>query len=260
MDQGPALHNPHLQGGAFLWEAGPVGIFLSHGLTATSAEVRPLARRLHGAGYTVAGPLLTGHGITPEELNRTTWQEWAAAGEGTYQQLASHCEQVFLGGESMGALTALYLASEHPETVGVLAYAPAIKLNLGRWDRLLLHLSARVVSSIAKSNWQPCAGWQGYRVNPLRAALQLFRMQKEVLRRLPLIYQPVLIVQGRQDDATAPDSGRIICEGVSSTVVEAHWMENSGHTVILDREFEDVVALTLRFVKRDLDYEAPAVP
>ncbi len=260
MDPEPVLHNTHLEGGAFFWEAGPVGVFLSHGLTATPAEVRPFARRLHGAGYTVAGPLLTGHGTTPEDLNQTRWQEWVTAGEETYQKLASHCEQIFLGGESMGALMALYLASEHPESVGVLAYAPAIRLNLGRRDRLMLHLGARFVPSIAKSNWQPCAGWQGYRVNPLRAVLQFFRMQKEVLRRLPLIHQPVLIVQGNQDDAIAPESGEIICEGVSSTMVETHWMENSGHTVILDDEFEDVVALTLRFLKRVLDGEASAVP
>lgn len=49
MIRNPALHNPDLNSGAFFWEAGSVGVFLSHGLTATSAEVRPLAHRLHNA-------------------------------------------------------------------------------------------------------------------------------------------------------------------------------------------------------------------
>ena len=43
----PALHNPHLEGGPFFWEAGPVGVLLLHGYTATTAEMRPLAKRLH---------------------------------------------------------------------------------------------------------------------------------------------------------------------------------------------------------------------
>ena len=253
MIRNPALHNPDLEGGAFFWEAGPVGVFLSHGLTATSAEVRPLAHRLHNAGYTVAGPLLPGHGTAPEDLNHTRWQDWVRAGEQTYQQLASHCEQVFLGGESMGALTALYLASKHPEAVGVLTYAPAIKLNLRRRDRLMLRLSAPLVPSTAKTNWQPCAGWQGYRVNPLRAAIQLFRMQREVQRRLPRIHQPLLVVQGRLDDTLSPESGEIICEGVSSTLTEVRWMEASSHTIILEREFDEVVDLTLRFLKQALE-------
>ncbi|NJN99970.1 MAG: hypothetical protein HC875_40615 [Anaerolineales bacterium] len=42
-----ALHNPHLPGDAFFWAGGPVGVLLSHGWTATTAEVRLLARHLH---------------------------------------------------------------------------------------------------------------------------------------------------------------------------------------------------------------------
>lgn len=255
MDQHPAIHNPHLEGQAFFWEAGPVGVFLSHGFTATPAEVRPLAKRLHEAGYTVAGPLLPGHGATPEDLNRRPWQEWVAASEATVQQLASHCEQVFVGGESMGALVALYLASEHPEAAGVLTYAPAIKLSLSRRKRFFLRLGAPFIPATAKRGWQPSPGWQGYRVNPLRAVIQLLHLEKEVRARLPRIHQPVLVVQGRLDDAIAPASGEIIREETNATVTEIHWMEHSGHTIILDREFEDVVDRTLRFLSRVLESE-----
>lgn len=90
---------------------------------------------------------------------------------------------------------------------------------------------------------------------PLRAVIQLRRMQREVVRRLSHLQQPVLIFQGRVDDAIHPESGRIIRQAVSSPRVgskptEVHWMEESAHTVILDREFEQVVALTLDFMER----------
>jgi carboxylesterase len=251
-----ALHNPHLEGDAFFWQAGPVGVLLFHGMTATTAEVRPLARQLREAGYTVSGPLLPGHGTTPADLNRTRWQDWARAAEETFQQLAAACERIFVGGESMGAVTALYLASEHPETVGVLTYAPAIKMNLSAWKRLNLRLLAPFISAIPKRNWSPCEGYQAYSVMPLRAAVQSLSMQREVVRRLPRVAQPVLVVQGRLDTSIDPRAGEIIRQKVSSAVVDIHWLGHSGHTVILDQESDEVVDLTLRFMERVLEQGA----
>src|SRR5512134_2031037 len=102
--------NPHLEGDSFYWPGGPSGILLAHGFTATTAEVRPLARILLDQGYSVAGPLLPGHKTTLEEMNRCRWQDWAGAIETAYRQMAARCERVFVGGESMGGLLALYLA------------------------------------------------------------------------------------------------------------------------------------------------------
>ena len=79
---------------------------------------------LHQQGYTVAGPLLPGHHTRPEDANRYRWRDWVCAVEESYQQLTAHCQRVVIGGESMGALLALYLASEHPEAAATLAYAP----------------------------------------------------------------------------------------------------------------------------------------
>ena len=78
------------------------GNLLAHGLTATCAEVRPLAKRLNAAGFTVAGPLLPGHGTHPQDLNRVKWQDWVQSGEETYQQLTERCQCIFIAGESMG--------------------------------------------------------------------------------------------------------------------------------------------------------------
>lgn len=99
-----ALQNPHLEGHTFTWEAGPVGVLLLHGFTATTSEVRPLARLLLEGGYTVSGPLLPGFGTTPEEANRVRWGNWVEAASLAYQELAGRCSTVFVGGESMGGL------------------------------------------------------------------------------------------------------------------------------------------------------------
>ena len=63
-DSDSAIFNPELEGGSFFWKGGGTGVLLLHGLTATTAEVRPLAKCLLVEGYTVSGILLPGHGTT----------------------------------------------------------------------------------------------------------------------------------------------------------------------------------------------------
>jgi len=243
------LHNAHLEGGSFFWEAGPTGVLLIHGFTATAAEVRLLARRLHERGYTVSAPLLPGHGTDPADLNRTRWREWTDAAEGAYDQLAARCQQVLVGGESMGAVVALYLASEHPEVMGVMAYAPALKLALSPVDVIRLTLAAPFVPFHPKGSLDADTRWQGYRVDPLRGAVQLLRLARRVRRRLSRIEQPVLVVQGRRDTTVDPCVGEMILKGVRSQVKELHWMEHSPHVVLLGDERDQVTDLTLSFIE-----------
>lgn len=248
----PELHNPLVEGEAFFWQAGPVGILLSHGFTATAAEVRPFARQLHEHGYTVAGPLLPGHGTSPRDLNRTRWQEWYACYQAVYQQLKDRCETVITGGESMGGCLALLHASEHPETAGLLLYAPALKLNLTTFDRLRLRLMAPFLLAVPKASLKDETPhpWQGYPVNPLKATLELLKLQKVIRPRLDRIRQPVLVVQGRRDLSVHPDTPEIIAQGVSSQIVDVYWLEESAHTVLLDRQLEQVLEFSLEFIQQ----------
>lgn len=246
----PNLHNPHLNGNAFFWQNGPVGIFLSHGYTATAGEVRLLAEKLRGNGYTVAGPLLPGHGTHPDDLNRVRWQDWAKAGQETIDRLFETCEQVIVGGESMGGLLALYLAAQNPKAKAVLLYAPAIALTVSNFDRFKLYLSAPFISQTPRQKLDCPDTWQGYPSLPLKGVIQLLRFQAATLPLLRNIYQPVQIFQGRLDQTVAAGAGEIILNGVSSKVKEHHWMEKSHHTILLDVELDDVTAKTLAFIER----------
>jgi carboxylesterase len=248
------LKNAHLEGDAFYWEGGSVGVLLSHGFTATSAEVRLLARYLHERGYSVAGPLLPGHGTTIAEMNRCRWQDWVRGMEVTYQELARRCQKVVVGGESMGSLLALYLAAEHPEAAAALAYAPAVHST-----PKTMKLAASIIAPfIAYRTWPPGPKtvvderWKGYPAQPLRAAVQLFHFQKEILRRLPSIRQPVLVMQGRLDRSIFPDCPEIVVGKVRSEVKEVYWMEKSEHCVLLDQEWEKVAEITAKFLAQVL--------
>jgi carboxylesterase len=155
-----------------------------------------------------------------------------------------------VGGESTGGLVALYLAAAHPEIAGVMAYAPALKLPLKWWHRLQVSLFAPFVAGMPKKGIEETTTWQGYRVNPLKGLLQLLRLQAEVRQRLPLIRQPLLLVQGRQDGTIDPQSSQIVYDSVRSTLKELHWMDHSGHCVLLDPEQEEVFRLTVGFLEK----------
>jgi carboxylesterase len=252
-DQKTALFNPHLEGGSFFWPAGPVGVLLVHGFTATTAEVRPIAQKLFNQGFSVAGPLLAGHGTTPRDLNATPWTAWVQSAEEMLQQLKAHCPVVLAAGESAGAVICLYLASQHPELIQLILAAPAIRLNLSRLQVLEVHILAPIVEAISKGHMDGSKNWQGYYVNPLKGVLQLFRLQAEVMQHLAHIQQPILIFQGRHDTTINPRSGEIILSGACSQVKKLVWMENSSHVVMLDDELDQVAAETLHFIHANLN-------
>ncbi|MCP4141190.1 MAG: alpha/beta fold hydrolase [Chloroflexi bacterium] len=245
----PNLHNPHLDGDSFFLDGGPVGIFLSHGFTATTAEVRLLAAEFHRVGYTVSAPLLPGHGTKPEDLNNVNWQDWVESGEESLQKLFGICEQVWVGGASMGGMLALQLASKYPEISGALLYVPAIRTTMRKMDMLKLYLASPFVKEIARDSLDGSGLWQGYPGLPVKGIIEFLRFQSATLKRLPFVNQPVSIFQGRLDLTVAPDAGEIIMNGVSSDIKEHHWMEKSSHSILLDEEYEKVAEISLGFIE-----------
>jgi carboxylesterase len=245
-----SLQNPHLEGGSFYLPGGPQGILLIHGLTATAAEVRPMALWLQKFGYTVAAPLLPGHYTQPADLNRVRWQDWAGSVEEMYACLQKDCTQIAAGGESTGAVLALNLALTHPEITALLLYATALKLKMRAIDRMKLRLLSPFVPWVKKMNADDGLPWQGYRVNPLKGVLQLLALQEYIQPRLPRITPPALIVHGRLDPTVDPEVPGILQTSLGSKIKEVAWMENSTHCVIIDREAEQVYELTQQFLER----------
>ena len=253
-DEECVIVNPELEGESFFWKAGETGVLLLHGLTATTAEVRPLAKCLLNEGYTVSGILLPGHGTTAENLSQTHRKDWIKASEVAYNELKRECSSVIVGGESVGALLALRLASDHPEIKGLLLYAPAMRLAASLLKKVLLVMVSPFVFSVKKKITKDREGlpWQGYKVNPLKTGIQLLKFQWEIKHLLCRIYQPILIIQANLDETVDLNSGDIILRGVQSAVKELYWMEKSGHVVILEKQFEEVLQKTLEFIKKIL--------
>lgn len=248
-DDFPVFQNPDSDGGTFFWEGTKdqdTAILVLHGFTATTVEVRPIATFLNDRGFTVLGPLLPGHGISPEELNKVKFQDWLACVEMNLETLTSRYKNVFLLGESMGALLSLWLATNHPALRGVMIFAPALRIH-GLWRSRLIW---PFVKYMKKKRIDLTSPWQGFNVVPLQAAAQLNRLQAKVRSILHKIHQPILIFQGKLDHTIDPLGSVVVLENVRSTDKELVWLNDSPHVILLDKQFDLVCDLCLEFIQR----------
>ena len=246
MEQNPFIRNPQLPGETFFLEGNDTGILLFHGYTATTAEVRLMADCLHQAGYTVSAPLLPGHGTHPEELNAIKWMDWYEAAEKAYFELKQRCKYIFVGGESMGALPAIFLASRYTWVDGLLLFAPAIKVP-NMW---LAYLVKPFKPWLIKSPNDDGLPWKGYNVYPVKGAIEFFKMQKVAIKELSNINQPTLIFTGAHDHTIAPESGQLILERIASREKKLIEMKDSPHCILLDHEVGEVCRMTREFIEK----------
>jgi carboxylesterase len=224
--------------GAEPWAAdgGSHGVLVLHGFTGNPNSMRPLAKALGAAGYTVDLPLLPGHGTSIEDMVPTRWSDWSGAAEAAYQALAARCEKVLVAGLSMGGSLTCWLAERHPEIVGIALINPLIDPPPAEFRDLIqqlldqgLETTDGIGSDIAKEGVVE----RSYEGSPLRAALSLFEGVDEVHARLADIRCPVLLCSSREDHVVQPVSGDILAASVTGPV-ERVFLERSYHVATLD--------------------------
>jgi carboxylesterase len=245
---------PHLSPEAYSAEGGSVGALLIHGFTGSAAETSPMGRYLAARGLAVRCPLLPGHGTSSVDLTRIRWREWADEVEAALQDLQAASEQVFVAGLSLGSLLTLWLGSRHPEIAGLIAMAPAVRLQS---RALPLALGLRHVlrynpmGAMSDDDLGDPEARQRvwcYDETPMWGAGELYLLQRQVLRTLPAIRQPILIFQGRRDAHLDPQAAQILYDRIGSEDRTLVWLQNSGHNILVDGERESVWEQSHRWI------------
>jgi len=212
-----------------------------HGFTASPSEVYPVARRIHQTtGCTVSGPLLPGHGRSPEAMDQTGWEDWwdRVAQEISYLQ-RNHV-QVYVAGLSMGGLLALYAGSRDASLEGIVAIntpiftsSPAL-LTLAPLIRLVRPYHPKKDDPLIKE--LELQGRFAYPVMPIKALLSMQRLRKKVLQQLPALELPVLIFQSQGDDKVHPRSAQYIRDKAQGSQVRIIELHNSGHIATMSSD------------------------
>ena len=97
------------------------GVYIIHGFTNTTYEVKELAIYLSEKGFYTRADNLPGHGSTPEDCNRCLYQDWIEFVEQGIAEMSSRCDNIYIIGISMGSVLALHTCSNFPLNAAVFA-------------------------------------------------------------------------------------------------------------------------------------------
>ena len=249
--------------GAFALAGGAKGVLLLHGFTGTPWEVAWLGRRLNEAGYTVAGPLLPGHGTRPEDLQTKGPEDWYNAAQKALDDLAARCESVAVAGLSMGGALAIQLAVTRPDRVRA-AVVMAMPYLLARQAAALLWLYKHTPAAklwplfpklgADKSACDPrvAAENPAYQNLPMIAAQKLPDYFDTIRKLVPRMRKPTLVIQGERDLTVRPEGSRRLAKKLGSTQVWQLYLPRSAHLVTADLEKEQLADTVRGFLSQFL--------
>jgi carboxylesterase len=236
----------------FHHDGSDVGVLLCHGFTSTPQSLRPWGEYLADRGYSVHIPLLPGHGTTWQEMNQTRWEDWYAAVDAAFRELHESSERVVVCGLSMGGALALQLAQGHgPRISGLVLVNPAVKFEDPR--TLLLPVLKHLVGSvgaIGNDVKKPGVTELAYTRTPLKAAHSQLVAWQSVVRDLPEVTQPVLLLRSPQDHVVPASSSALILSRISSLDVTEILLEDSYHVATIDNDAQRIFDESAKFIER----------
>lgn len=254
-------------------------VLLVHGMTGAPGEMKFLAKRLHRRGFSVAAPLLAGHGVDEANLLRTRWQDWLGSVREAYAGLKRDYDDVYIAGICVGGALGLALAAEDPSVAGTAVYSMTYRYdgwNMKRWYSAIAPVAEpfaglpliRRMSFVEPYPFglkderlrDGMAATQGAVIPgaldrvPLGAMAEMHRLSAHLDKVAGRIRQPTLILHAQDDDMSHPRNAFRLKEKLGGQRVALHLLDDCYHMIHVDRQRDLVGDLTADF------FGAPPAP
>jgi carboxylesterase len=260
------------------------GVLLFHGLTGMPSELKPLAKILTQEGYHVETPLIAGHGGTHQALLKTTWKDWLESAEEAFARMQHVCNEIYVGGLSMGAVLAATLAARHPEVKGLLLLSPHLGINqenlqasqcllpvgyylkplhgLFYWSEKAPYglkdtrLQRKIEQAIQNSKAGQTSHYGLYRTY----IGSIYQMQDLITYCKKYVHQvtcPTLILQSLEDTITKLENASLIYALLGSRVKQVRMFSGCNHVMSVDLRKKDVGAWITQFIQEQALSSAP---
>ena len=212
-----------------------IGIYLIHGFSSTTYELKLLAEILAHKGHHVVLNNLPGHGTNIDDCNQYQYNDWLDYSKIEFAKLCSSCDEVFIIGCSMGAVISLYLASIFPVS-GIIVGGTVLKFklffNTYYLNTMLCHiLKKREKKLTFPKEIRDTIEFYGYNQYPLIALNEFRKMNNMVLKKLKDIKCPILIIHSNNDKVSIKENVDVIVSNIASDKQEILELEYAHHNM-----------------------------
>jgi len=226
------------------------GVLVLHGFTGSPRSMHEYGERFAAAGYTVALPLLAGHGLTPEEMEKARWTDWTADVEKAYQWLQPRTDRIFATGLSMGGTLTLWTAQQHPEVAGIVTINAAFRFAQEQQMKLAGTLGIpRWMKAVGNDIKKAGEDERAYSKIPIRATRQFALLLAATRAGLDKIRCPALIFSSKEDHTVSPSNQEELFSSLRCQEKKLVVLENSYHVATMDHDKELIFREALSFVQ-----------
>lgn len=252
---------------------GDHAVLLIHGLQGVPAEMQPLAKRLHKAGYSVRVPHFQGYGYTEGDTPHsvTPWRDWRGQVLRELREMKTQYRTVSVGGLCIGAVLALSVAEEASAEISGLSLLATTLFYDGwsiPWYRFMLPLgyytpfrfiyaykerepfglkNQQLRRWVAREMSHKTSSIAGASNLTLPAIHEAELLIKSVKRNLHKVTAPALVIHAVEDDVSSPRSPDFVVSHIGSDLVHKIMLHDSYHMITLDNERELVADETIAF-------------
>lgn len=215
-------------------------VLLLHGLGSSPSDFWQFYPYLDRKDLTINSPLIAGHGTSPKDLRKTSYESWILSAETAYASLKDSGKDVVVVGNSMGSLLALELASKH-EIDHVILINPPLELQTKLVNFLPIFglFESYHPKNIFTVNDEGYPDYAiTYKAYPLNSISELITLKNRVNSNLGKVDEPVLVFQSGLDTLVDHGGGNNIVENSKSEDVELVSLTNSTHTYFTEEDLE----------------------
>lgn len=244
-NSGKNSHQTKWGGPIFIDKHSKVGALLLHGFSSTPYQFKELGAYLASKGWTVYAPVIAGHGTSPEDMMKSTAEDWKKSVKEAYQKLGEKCRKIIIVGNSFGGNLSFWLAKELNNTpAGIVSLGTPVSLKFQWFLKLRMHLYGwakeyyRKPPYAYKTDYTDMADEVTYPVIPVKSIREFFRFLKnETIPNLDKVKVPTLIIHATTDPLVHPDSATYIHQHLGSSYKKIYLIQCNRHVLTIDARY-----------------------
>ena len=231
------------------------GVYIIHGFTNTTYEVKELALYLSKQGFYTRADNLPGHGTTVEDCNRYKYTDWMDYVEQGVGEMIAKCDNIYVVGISMGSVLALHLSSIFPFNAAVFAstvldfknkfsvniLSPLLHRLFPSRHKLKTYKQKTYKQKTLVKDKHGSIIFFGYQEWPSSAVNEMRKLTNNVRNKLYLIKCPALIIHSKADLLSPQSNFSLVYDSISSENKEKFIPSQAGHNLFAKNPEQEII-------------------